>query len=309
MANEECLILTFGPGIVRYLRGVDLRWASITKIFDEIKNHGTPQIEIPNVLPLIISTSPYDHRLHKFAPHHFECLLTQINYNRQISLITFIAEESRRSPFSSEAYWVFSKYLELSKLNLEEFRLSHIETNSHELRTSYLGSADHEVVNYYVFRKTPFWKIARRSIAEANRVQEQYEEEHRQQGAQEASQRKLTESNYNIFVYVMEDTRNGMFKIGKSKNPEKRERTLQSEVPTTELRLAVPCDETVEAELHECYSTARVRGEWFNIDHKTLFELVTELLRRGDATRVVTEREWLGDLMLRGHGSDESITR
>lgn len=167
-----------------------------------------------------------------------------------------------------------------------------------------------------MFSKSRFWNEARRSIEQAAQVQEhlfeqaaqvqaQLEAEHRQMIDDEASQLNLAESSYTVFVYVMEDTRNGLIKIGKSKYPKKRERTLQSEAPSTELRLAVPCNEATEAELHERYSTARVRGEWFKIDRKTLFELLTDLLRRGDAARTVTERQWLGELMILSHCPDE----
>lgn len=314
--NDNPIVLTFGPGKVRYVRGTDLLLSSYKKIVDEIDLVGFPQIEIPNQMELFINTDPFFSSALKFTPFHFDCLFAPIDVKIKIHLITLVADEYRRSPFPCEAYWAFSSYLGLATLNLEEFRFCFIETSSREIVNSYIGSDDHEVVEGYVFSKSHFWNEARRSvekggqiqkllIEEAAQVQEQLKAVHRQKIDDEASQLKLTESNYTVFVYVMEDTRNGLVKIGKSKHPKKRERTLQSEAPSTELRLAVPCDESTEAELHERYSTARVRGEWFKIDRKTLFELVTELLRRGDAARTVTEKQWLGELMIQCHCSDD----
>ena len=51
---------------------------------------------------------------------------------------------------------------------------------------------------------------------------------------------RLRKTGFRTFLYVMEDTRNGYFKIGHSKTPGKRERTLQSEVPSVTLRFSIP---------------------------------------------------------------------
>ncbi len=308
--DEPSLILTFGPGIVRYLRGTDIKQINYQKIINEIQLIGNPCISIPDVLPLISTNDPdapsYSWDIPKIELNCFECIASEIDYKCQIGLISFIADEYRRSPFSCRDYWTFSHFLGLTRLHLEEFRFCFIKTESQEVLNSYIGSDAHEVVNYGVFLKSHFWNEARRDLEKIVEAQKQVEVEHLQNIHDEASHRKLAESNYTVFVYVMEDTRNGLIKTGKSKHPKKPERTLQSEAPSTQLRLAVPCDETTEVELHERYSTARVRGEWFKIDHNTLFELVAELLRRGDAARTVTEEQWLGSLMIRSHFSDDS---
>ena len=67
-------------------------------------------------------------------------------------------------------------------------------------------------------------------------------------------------------VYVMIDKNTGLYKIGRSVNPIKRERTLQSEKPTVELLFhheGVHADET---SLHITFGHKRVRGEWFKLD-------------------------------------------
>lgn len=72
------------------------------------------------------------------------------------------------------------------------------------------------------------------------------------------------------YVYLMHDKRNGYHKIGISKEPKYREKTLQSEQPAIEMvcskRYPVrKIAEAIEAALHKAYAEQRVRGEWFNL--------------------------------------------
>ncbi len=69
-------------------------------------------------------------------------------------------------------------------------------------------------------------------------------------------------------TYLMKDFFRGVHKIGKSINPQVRERTLQSEVPTIELIHVI--DEDIEKHLHEKFSAKRIRGEWFNLSNNDL---------------------------------------
>ena len=74
-------------------------------------------------------------------------------------------------------------------------------------------------------------------------------------------------------VYVMIDKNTGYYKIGRSKNPEYRERTLQSEKPTIEMLFnhkARPNDETY---LNNHFRTKRIRGEWFDLKGSDLNEI------------------------------------
>ena len=73
------------------------------------------------------------------------------------------------------------------------------------------------------------------------------------------------------YVYLMHDLSNGYHKIGISKDPQYRERTLQSEKPTIEKVCAKEFPtrqiaEAIEAALHKSYAAKRLRGEWFNLD-------------------------------------------
>ena len=69
--------------------------------------------------------------------------------------------------------------------------------------------------------------------------------------------------NEQIKTYLMCDILRGFYKIGKSKSPLIRERTLQAEIPTIELVHVIEND--MEKMLHEKFSKKRLRGEWFNL--------------------------------------------
>jgi hypothetical protein len=64
-------------------------------------------------------------------------------------------------------------------------------------------------------------------------------------------------------TYFMKDKRNGFIKIGKSKNPTIREKTLQSEEPAISIVFVINKD--IETELHRRFKSKRVRGEWFQL--------------------------------------------
>ncbi|MDN3550503.1 GIY-YIG nuclease family protein [Mucilaginibacter aquaedulcis] len=82
-----------------------------------------------------------------------------------------------------------------------------------------------------------------------------------------------TSSEGSSFVYLMINTDTSCFKIGFSKNPAYRERTLHSKEPCVHLVAKWPCPNTVEKELHQLYKAKRVRGEWFNLNFKDLTEI------------------------------------
>lgn len=79
-------------------------------------------------------------------------------------------------------------------------------------------------------------------------------------------------------VYLMNDTSNGYYKIGMSNNPEFRESTLQSEKPT----IVKVCHKkypsrkiahAFESALHHVYESKRIRGEWFRLNEKDIWEI------------------------------------
>ena len=70
-------------------------------------------------------------------------------------------------------------------------------------------------------------------------------------------------SNGNIKTYLIKNNRNGFYKIGRSINPLKREKTLQSEEP--DIVLVKTWSRNIESKLHIEYKDYRVRGEWFEL--------------------------------------------
>jgi hypothetical protein len=66
-------------------------------------------------------------------------------------------------------------------------------------------------------------------------------------------------------VYVMIDKNTGYYKIGRSLNPIKREKTLQSEKPTIELLQTYNAKIIDERNLHTMFHNKRIRGEWFDL--------------------------------------------
>ena len=73
-------------------------------------------------------------------------------------------------------------------------------------------------------------------------------------------------------VYVMIDKNTGLYKIGRSTNPTRREKTLQSEKPTIELLFHNSGFYFDETALHRKFVDKRVRGEWFKLDADDLSE-------------------------------------
>lgn len=66
------------------------------------------------------------------------------------------------------------------------------------------------------------------------------------------------------FVYLMSHV-NGLTKIGFSKNPQAREKTLQAEDPRLQMLFSVPASKGTESRLHEIFKSVRKRGEWFDL--------------------------------------------
>lgn len=89
--------------------------------------------------------------------------------------------------------------------------------------------------------------------------------------------RDFFNNNYNIkslegadCVYLMLNNDTSLIKIGTSKKPEYRERTLHSKEPSIFIIAKWRCSKEVEKQLHTKFSNKRIRGEWFRL---TLTEL------------------------------------
>lgn len=76
------------------------------------------------------------------------------------------------------------------------------------------------------------------------------------------------------YVYLMKNHRSGMFKIGFSKAPKYREKTLQSEEPEIEMLHHFKGTMEDEKDLHAQFADKRVRGEWFSLTQEEVDALL-----------------------------------
>ena len=75
-------------------------------------------------------------------------------------------------------------------------------------------------------------------------------------------------------TYLMMDESCGAIKIGRSGNPEYREKTLCAQMPRVKLIAVCPYD--IERRLHDEYSEKRMRGEWFNLTVRDINQIIKE---------------------------------
>lgn len=68
------------------------------------------------------------------------------------------------------------------------------------------------------------------------------------------------------YIYLMLNIRNNHFKIGSSKNPFYRERTLQAQEPEIKTITYWCGPVSIERKLHQHFHNKRQRGEWFKLD-------------------------------------------
>lgn len=89
-------------------------------------------------------------------------------------------------------------------------------------------------------------------------------------------------SNRN-YVYFIRDDNSGLVKIGRSYNPEKRRKQLQSELHGHDLVIlgTMECPAYVEAELHYKFKDYRENGEWFRPEFQ-LMEYISLHAERPD---------------------------
>ena len=78
-------------------------------------------------------------------------------------------------------------------------------------------------------------------------------------------------STYASKTYLMLNSK-GYVKIGKSRNPMAREKTLQAEAP--DILLFAVCDKNIENHLHKEFSNFRLRGEWFNLNKIDILAII-----------------------------------
>jgi len=92
--------------------------------------------------------------------------------------------------------------------------------------------------------------------------------------------RELFDNNYKLesevskeYVYLMVNEETSLIKIGTSKKPHYREKTLHSQEPSVFIIALWCCDKALEKELHKKYSKNRIRGEWFRLKLRDLEDI------------------------------------
>ena len=75
-----------------------------------------------------------------------------------------------------------------------------------------------------------------------------------------------------IRTYLMKDAITGYVKIGKSKNPVMREKTLQAQIP--QISLFAVCEDNIESLLRKKFTKLRLRGEWFNLSSADIQHII-----------------------------------
>ena len=89
-------------------------------------------------------------------------------------------------------------------------------------------------------------------------------------------------------VYVMIDKNTGYYKIGKSKNPQFREKTLQSQKPTIEMLFTHEGRCSDEKALHKMFKEKRIRGEWFDLSGSDLTIIHSYFNNKKDVTSITS---------------------
>lgn len=72
------------------------------------------------------------------------------------------------------------------------------------------------------------------------------------------------------YVYLMVNEDTSLIKIGTSKNPKYREKTLHSQEPKINIIAKWRCDKQIERKLHAMFDHKKVRGEWFRLSLRDL---------------------------------------
>lgn len=304
--------LTLGPGQVRHLDAFDFFGASVESLIETL-HAASSKVEVSSVPTKIYNFHGGGHQMGDFETQGLDSLLKGANWEERLRVHHALGRLWMQEGMPTGVYVLFHRRLELGRhFAIAECLEAWVpDSAKRTLADSYRSSPEHLYVaerwdNFAVFARTAFVRERLEIIAEAERRRVEADaveterlrmDEDARRASAEAE--RLRRSRFATFVYIMEDTRKSVFKIGRSKTPGKRERTLQSEVPETALRFSIPAEEAHEKELHERFSHRRIRGEWFELTEEDLVEALTFLKANGDAERANADIHWLGTLFLR----------
>ncbi|WMJ74155.1 GIY-YIG nuclease family protein [Cytophagaceae bacterium ABcell3] len=175
-------------------------------------------------------------------------------------------------------YYITSKYnkIEGKLLRLDSTLKSRCDLTFKFAQVIYEDYAEDKVINlFYLFERYQYIVFKRLDVLTS--VKHSFPE-----NLWEYSVSENLINGKDNFVYLMKNLRNGLFKIGRSLNPDKRERTLQSEEPEIKLFLSRKAPKSAELALHERYKKKRVRGEWFYLCNNDVKNIEKFLLSKNN---------------------------
>jgi hypothetical protein len=296
---NTCYTVTLGPGVVRYMKVENFLEGDVEAVVAYIRSLSeNPTIDLP--------LGPISPRYFEFAgalitpnpPHWVELDLAGIDamiqgvpWDTRLRVHHHLCRFFLTEAMPSYVYAAFHVLLCLKQFAPDECLNAWVRKalGNDDIITSYENDPSHLVVAHrggrYVFAKTPF------VLDKLNAVQQ---DEGERKALMESE--LLRRSKFDCFIYLMEDLRNRSFKIGRSKTPGKRERTLQSEVPQVVMRISIPAEEECERQLHSHFVSKRFRGEWFTLTNDDLVWIVAFLKANGDSSRAIVDYNWLGTI-------------
>lgn len=290
---EYSYTITLGPGVVRYLKIEAFLKADVEDVITKLRSL---------TANLNIATPPhhmYAHPTQRLVLDlaEFDSLIIGTSWESRLQMHHKLGRIYLSENMPSAVYCSFHQVLRLKDVAFDECLNAWIRNamGNHDIVDSYRQSLAHLVVtpaghsyrSTFVFTRTPFVR---------NRLDCLAQDEEERKTATELEM--LRRSKFNCFIYVMEDLRNKTFKIGRSKTPGKRERTLQSEMPQIVMRFSIPGEEAHEKQLHDQFEAKRVRGEWFSLADADLLWIVEYLKVEGDASRAIVDHSWLGGVYM-----------
>ena len=311
-ASRSHFMVTLGPGDVRYFSRADFLQANVDELIFQLRILSKEPLLKP---PAQVLEARDNFRL-KLDFADVEAIAKEAAWDVKLRIYHGLGQLFLNSRLPSWVYRSFHTHLQLDDVAFAECldALEWKALDNPDVVDSYRDSPTYMVLNECgdslfdltcVIKRTAFVTnrlelLARKSEeakAEAERLRaESSAREARQRDARETE--ALQRSKYDCFVYLMEDQRNNSFKIGRSKTPGKRERTLQSEVPQIVMRFSIPAEEQTESELHFKYEPKRIRGEWFSLNAEDVVSIVCFLKARGDVSRASVDYHWLGKIWL-----------
>ena len=202
-----------------------------------------------------------------------------------------MAYEIKRTERTELAFCINGKTVPLvGALQMEQGMVEGID-----IRATFLNGSEFELYSYYLLNHEPllsavfnyFWcltlndrllNVSEEDLTALLNTSWLYDDERERitayldetRAARAKKERKATRATTATYIYLMRDERTGLVKIGKSQNPQYREKTLQSDNPLIVLVHSWAGLPAEEKALHNEFAEKRVRGEWFQLSDEDI---------------------------------------